>query len=53
MYGISALIYFKNYLFIWLCQALVAARRIFDLVTCGTFSCCMQTLSFGMWDLVP
>ena len=33
------------YLSIWLCQLLVAARRI--------FSCGMQTFSHGMWDLVP
>ena len=41
------------YLFIWLGQALAAACRISDLVACGTFSCGMQTHSFGMWDLVP
>ena len=38
-------ILFKKYLFIWLCWVLVAAY--------GTFSCSMQTLSCGMWDLVP
>ena len=36
-------IYF--YLFIWLCQVLVAAF--------GIFSCSIQTLSCSMWDLVP
>ena len=31
---------FKYYLFVWLCQALVAARRAFDLlVSCRIFSC--------------
>ena len=39
-------VFFKNtYSFIWLCWTLVAAGRI--------FSCCMQTLSCGTWDLVP
>ena len=33
------------YLFIWLQQVLVVA--------CGIFSCSLQTLSCGMWDLVP
>ena len=34
-----------SYLFIWLCPVLVGA--------CGVFSCGMQTLSCGLWDLVP
>ena len=36
------LYFFSNFfifLFIWLCQVLVAACRIFDLVACGIFSC--------------
>ena len=37
------LMYF--YLFIWLHRILVAACRI--------FGCGMQTLSCGLWDLVP
>ena len=40
--------FFKNmciYLFLWLCQILVAAR--------GIFSCDTWTLSCGMWNLVP
>ena len=37
------LMYF--YLFIWLYHILVAACRI--------FGCGMQTLSCGLWDLVP
>ena len=37
--------YLKTYLFIWLCQVLVAARGIF-VAACGIFSC-------SMWDLVP
>ena len=37
----------KNYLFIWLCQVLVAACVISVFTeACGFFSC-------GMWDLVP
>ena len=40
------IVFLKNtYSFIWLCWTLVAACRI--------FSCGMQTLSCGMWDLVP
>ena len=41
------LTFFKNcfYSFIWLHWVLVAA--------CGIFSCGTQTLSCGMWDLVP
>ena len=42
---ISLFTYFTIYLFIWLCQVLVMASRI--------FSCIMQTLSCGLWDLVP
>ena len=38
---------FQFYLFIWLNQVLIAARGIFNL------RCSMQTLSCGMWDLVP
>ena len=38
-------ILFKKYLFIWLRWVLVAAY--------GTFSCSLQTLSCGMWDLAP
>jgi len=33
------------YLFMWLHQVLVVA--------CGIFTCSVQTLSCGMWDLVP
>ena len=40
----------KNYLFIWLCQLLVAACRSF---LGSFFSYSMQTLSCGMWNLVP
>ena len=36
---------FSIYLCTWLCQVLVTA--------CGIFSCSMQTLSCGVWDLVP
>ena len=41
--------------FIWLCQALVGAHGIFDLL-CGMqdiFTCGVQNHSWGMWDLVP
>ena len=38
-------VFFFKYLFIYLCQALVAA--------CGIFSCVMQTLRSSAWDLVP
>ena len=57
------------YLFIWLFWVLVAASEVFaaargicscgigmwDLLVaaCGIFSCGMQTLNCGMWDLVP
>ena len=37
--------YYLKYLFIWLCWVLVAAR--------GIFGCSMQTLSWGLWELVP
>ena len=37
--------FFNIYLFIWLCQVLVAV--------CGIFNWDMQTVSCGMWDLVP
>ena len=36
---------FCVYLFVWLCQVLVAAHRI--------FSCSVQILSCSMWDQVP
>ena len=39
------LISFLKYLFIWLCQVLASAFRLFH--------CVMWILSFGMWDLVP
>ena len=42
-----ALLYFFKYLFMWLLQVLVTARRIFDLC-CGIW-----TLQCSMWDLVP
>ena len=45
VFFISLFIYFTIYLFIWLCQVLVMASRI--------FSCIMQTLSCGMQDIVP
>ena len=41
--------------FIWLCQVLVVACGMFDL-HCSMqdlFSCCMGTLSCGMWHLIP
>ena len=42
------------YLFIWLCQLLVAALGFFDFwCSLQDLSCTMQTLSWGMWDLVP
>ena len=41
----SSPFFFFQYLFIWLCLVLVAA--------CVIFSRSMQTLSWGMWDLVP
>ena len=42
----DCILLFKNmYLFIWLHQVLVVAHR--------NFSCDMQTLSCGIWDLVP
>ena len=42
------------YLFIWLCQLLVAALGFFDFwCSLHDLSCTMQTLSWGMWDLVP
>ena len=53
---------FIFYIFIWLCQILAAAHRISDrhqgmqdLLTavCRILSYGMQTLSYGMWDLVP
>ena len=37
--------FFEKKLFIWLHQILVAAY--------GIFSCCMQTLSYDTWHLVP
>ena len=42
--------FFNVYLSIWLCQVLVAARRIF-VAACGIFSCGMWSLSCVMWDL--
>ena len=45
-YESYTVMYFFNiyfYLFIWLCQVLVAAF--------GIFSCSMQTVSCSMWDL--
>ena len=39
-------LFLKNiYLFIWLSRLLAVA--------CGIFSCCVRTLSCGIWDLVP
>ena len=59
-------LFLKKYLFIWLCQFLVAAFGIFIavcgifVVACGIFSCGVQALSCGMQalrcsmrDLVP
>ena len=39
--------FFQKNLYIWLCQVLAEALEIFDL------HCDMQTLSCGVWDLVP
>ena len=41
----SSFFFFNIYLFIWLCQVLVVAHRI--------FSCVIWTLSCVMWNLVP
>ena len=39
--------FFFKYLFIWLCQVLIAAHGIFDL-------CCkVWSLNCSMWDLIP
>ena len=50
-------VFFLMFLFIWLLQVLVAARRIFELQSplqyIGSFSCGLQTLSCAMWDRVP
>ena len=45
-------IYIYIYLFIWLCWVFIAAHGIL-IAKCGIFSCGMQTLSCGMWVLVP
>lgn len=42
-----------NILFIWLCQVLVEACRIFLVVPCENLHCCVPTLGCNMWDLVP
>ena len=39
------LYFLKKHLFIWLCRVLVAAL--------GILSCCVRSLSCGMWGLVP
>ena len=39
---------------IWLCRVLFAAAgSLLFTEACEIFSCGMQTLSCGMWDLVP
>lgn len=45
-----------TYSFVWLPWILVAAHEtgsVVSTVLCGIFSCRMQTLSCGRWDLVP